>query len=111
MYAKKAEIEEYKAKELAPSVIKKTKIRASNKNEEKLEKIIAILVNLLAKESVKAKSSNYIKGKDNINALAISGKIVELADEYNINNSLTSDTSLSTIINAILKQYPDLKNI
>ena len=111
MYADKAEIKEYKAKELAPHDTKKTKSRESTKKEEKQERIIAILVNLLAKESVKAKSNHYIKGKDTINALAISRKIVELADEYEINKGLSSDTSLATEINAILNEYPDLKKL
>jgi hypothetical protein len=111
MYAEKAETKEYKAKELALDDTKKTKNRTSNKKEEKLEKIIGILVNLLAKESDKAKSKHYIKGEGNINIRAISGKIVELADEYRINNGLTSDTSLATDINAILNQYSIPKKI
>jgi hypothetical protein len=111
MYADKAEIKEYKAKDLALPATKTNKSRASNKKEEKQERIISILVNLLAKESVKAKSNQYTKGEGNINTLAISKKIVELADEYKINNGLTSDTNLAVEINAILKQYPNLKNI
>jgi hypothetical protein len=109
MYADKAEIKEYKAKDLALDDIKKTKNRTSNKKEEKQERIVAILVNLLAKESVKSKSKNYIKGESNINTLAISKKIVEQAAEYDIDNGLTSDTSLATDINAILNKYPNLK--
>ncbi|MDG1731854.1 MAG: hypothetical protein P8H39_02630 [Thalassotalea sp.] len=111
MYADRDEIKEYKAKDLALPDTKKTKSRASSKKEEKQERIIAILVNLLAKESVKAKSSKYIKGEGNMNTLAISKTIVELADEYKINNGLTSDTNLAIEINAILNQYPNLKNI
>jgi hypothetical protein len=111
MYADKAEIKDYKAKDLALPATKTNKSRASNKKEEKQERIIAILVNLLAKESVKAKSINYIKGEGNINTLAISKKIVEQAAEYNINNSLTNDASLATEINAILNQYPNLKKL
>jgi hypothetical protein len=111
MYADKAEIKEYKAKDLALPATKTNKSRASNKKEEKQERIIAILVNLLAKESVKAKSRNYIKGEGNINTLAISKKIVEQAAEYNINNGLTNDASLATEINAILNQYPNLKKL
>jgi hypothetical protein len=108
MYAVKAEIMNYKAKDLALPDTKKTKGRTSSKKEEKQEKIIALLVNLLAKESVKAKSNHYIKGESNINTSAISKKIVDIADEYKINNGLDS---LTTDINAILKQYPNLKNI
>lgn len=111
MYAKKAEIKEYKAKDSALPAIKNTKSRASSKKEEKQERIIAILVNLLAKESVKAGSSSYIKGEGNINVKAISKKIVDLAEEHSISDSLTSDTSLATEINALLTQYPNLKNI
>jgi hypothetical protein len=111
MYADKAEIKDYKAKDLALPATKTNKSRASNKKEEKQERIIAILVNLLAKESVKAKSRNYIKGEGNINTLAISKKIVEQAAEYNINNGLTNDASLATEINAILNQYPNLKKL
>jgi hypothetical protein len=111
MYADKAEIKEYKAKDLALPATKTNKSRASNKKEEKQERIISILVNLLAKESVKAKSNQYTKGEGSINTLAISKKIVEIADEYKINNGLTSDTNLAVEINAILKQYPNLKNI
>jgi hypothetical protein len=111
MYADKTEIKEYKAKDLALPANKKNKSRTSNKKEEKQERIIAILVNLLAKESVKAKSNRYIKGDGNINTLVISGNIVNLADEYEINKGLSSDTSLATEINAILNDYQVLKNI
>jgi hypothetical protein len=111
MYANKAEIKEYKAKDLALSVIANTKSRVSNKKEEKLERIAVILVKLLAEESLKAKSSKLVKGKDNINIAAISSKIVELAGIYEINDGLSNDASLATEINAILKQYPKLKNI
>jgi len=111
MYAKKAEIKEYKAKDLALTVIKKTKSRTSNKKEDKQEKIIAILVNLLAKESTKAKSNRYTKGECNINTLAITREIVDIADEYDIKDGLTSEDSLSTDINAFLNKYPKLKNI
>jgi len=107
MYADKAEIKEYKEKELALPDTKKTKPRASNKKEEKQERIIAILVNLLAKESVKAKSKRYIKGEGNINTLRISEGIVELAGEYKINNGLTNKDSLAGEINAILNEYSD----
>jgi hypothetical protein len=108
MYADKTEIQEYKAKDLALPAAKKTKSRTSSKKEEKQERIIAILVNLLARESVKAKSNHYIKGEGNINTLAISGRIIELADEYEINKSLTNDTSLATEINRILDQHSNL---
>jgi hypothetical protein len=111
MYAEGDEIKEYKTKDLAPSPNKKAKTRTSNKKEEKQERIIAILVNLLAEESLKAKSSKLVKGKDNINIAAISEKIVVLAGIHEINDGLTSDRSLATEINAILKQYPELKNI
>ncbi len=111
MYADKAEIKEYKTKDLALPAIKNTKSRTSNKKEEKQERIIAILVNLLARESDKAKSNQYIKGKGNINTLAITRKIIDIADEYEINDGLTSEDSLSTDINRFLNQYPDLKNI
>jgi len=115
MYAEKAEIKEYKAKDSALPDTKKTKSRTSTKKEEKQERIIAILVNLLAKESVKAKSNRYIKGEGNINTLSISASIVGLAGEYKINKGLSTDTSLATEINAILNKYSDkdskLKNI
>lgn len=111
IYAEKAEIMEYKARELALPETKKAKSRTSTKKEEKHERIIAILVNLLAKESVKARSSSYIKGEGNINVKAISTKIIDLAEEHKISDSLTSDTSLATEINAFLTQYPNLKNI
>jgi hypothetical protein len=115
MYADRDEIKEYKAKDLAPPDTKKIKNRKSTKKEEKQERIIAILVNLLAKESVKAKTNRYIKGEGNINTLRISESIVELAGEYKINKGLTSDTALATEINAILNKYSDkdakLKNI
>jgi len=109
MYADRDEIKEYKAKNLALPNTKKT--RKSNKKEEKQEKLIAILVNLLAKESVKAKSNRYTKGKGNINAKAISQEIIALAEEHDISDSLTNDTGLATEINASLTQYPTLKNI
>ena len=111
MYADRDEIKEYKAKDLSLPPTKTNKSRASSKKEEKQERIIAILVNLLAKESVKAGSSSYIKGEGNINVKAISKKIVDLAEEHSISDSLTSDTSLATEINALLTQYPNLKNI
>lgn len=113
MYADRDEIKKYKAKDLALPETKKTRI--SNTKENRQERIIAILVNLLAKESVKAKSNRYIKGEGNINTLRISESIVELAGEYKINKGLSTDASLATEINAILNKYSDkdakLKNI
>ena len=111
LYANRDELKEYKAKDLALPDTKKNKSRVSNKKEEKQERIIAILVNLLAKESVKAKSNRYIKGEGNINTSRISESIVELAEEHEINKGLTNDTSLATEINAILNKYPSIKNI
>lgn len=111
MYANKAEIKAYKANDITLPTTKNTRNRTSNKKEEKQERIIAILINLLTKESVKAKSSRYTKGEGNINVLAVSGKIIELANEYGINKGLTSDASLSTELNAILKEYPQLKTL
>lgn len=111
IFGKKAEIKEYKTKDLALPSNKKTKSRTSNKKEEKQERIIAILVNLLAKESIKAKSNQYIKGLDTINVSAISRTIVDLADEHGITSGLTSEESLATEINAFLTQYPNLKKL
>jgi hypothetical protein len=111
MYADRDEIKEYKAKDLALPATKKTKSRVSNKKEEKQERIIAILVNLLAKESVKAKSNRYIKNEVNINTSPISENIVELAEEHGINKGLTSGSNLAIEINKILNEYPFLKMI
>jgi hypothetical protein len=107
MYADRDEIKEYKAKDLTPTVIKKTKVRVSTTKEDRQERIIAILVNLLAKESVKAKSNRYIKGESNINTLRISESIVELAGEYKISKGLSNDTSLAGDINEILNKHSD----
>lgn len=111
MYADRDEIKEYKAKDLALPVTKKTKSRVSNKKEEKQERIIAILVNLLAKESIKAKSNRYIKNEVNINTSPISENIVDLAEEHGINKGLTSGSNLAIEINKILNEYPFLKMI
>jgi hypothetical protein len=111
MYAEKTEIKEYKAKDFALLANKKTKSRVSNKKEEKQERIIAILVNLLAKESVKAKSNRYIKNEVNINTSQISENIIELAEEHGINKGLTSGSNLAIEINKILNEYPFLKMI
>ena len=112
VYVKKSDCNNFiMSLNLPPLDPKNAKSRTSIKKEEKQERIIAILVNLLAKESVKAKSNQYIKGDKNINTRAISGKIVELAAEHKINDGLTSDSSLATEINAILNQYKNLKNI
>lgn len=111
MYADRDEIKEYKSKDLALPDTKKTKSRVSNKKEEKQERIIAILVNLLAKESVKAKSIRYIKNEVNINISPISEDIVKLAEEHGINKGLTSESNLAIEINKILNEYPFLKMI
>lgn len=111
MYADRDEIKEYKAKDLALPVTKKTKSRVSNKKEEKQERIIAILVNLLAKESIKTKSNRYIKNEVNINISPISENIVDLAEEHGINKGLTSGSNLAIEINKILNEYPFLKMI
>jgi len=114
MYSTKDEIVEYRRNDQSfdHPITKQTKTRKTNKTEEKLEKIIALLFNQLAKESVKGNSKKYIKGANNINITAICTQIINQANLNDMqSNNLTSDTALATEVNKIMNNYPSLKNI